>query len=324
MTPTLPKLDSPWALCVAPMMDWTDRHCRFFHRLLAPHARLYTEMVVADAAIHGPRERLLGFSAEEHPLALQLGGSDPAKLALAADIGADHGYDEINLNVGCPSDRVQAGRFGACLMREPALVAECIAAMQTRVRVPVTVKCRLGVDELDAYDDFRAFIDTVAATGCTVFIVHARKAWLKGLDPKQNREIPPLWYDRVHRLKAERPELTVVLNGGLTDLADCDAALAGGLDGVMLGRAAYHSPRLLQALEQHWWGTASLDDHELLDALERYLARLSLAPRHLGRHLHGYVVGARGAKIWRRALGEGLTPRLAWQRMLELQDTGRA
>ena len=320
MTPTLPKPESPWALCVAPMMDWTDRHCRYFHRLLAPHARLYTEMVVADAAIRGPRERLLGFSREEHPVALQLGGSDPAKLALAAGIGSDYGYDEINLNVGCPSDRVQAGRFGACLMKEPALVAECVAAMQARVAVPVTVKCRLGVDELDTYADFRTFIDTVAATGCTVFIVHARKAWLKGLDPKQNREIPPLWYDRVHRLKAERPELTVVLNGGLSDLAGCDAALSAGLDGVMLGRAAYHTPRLLQALERHWWDTATLEDREVLDALEGYLARQRLAPRHLGRHLHGYVVGARGAKTWRRALGDGLSPQTAWQRMQALPE----
>jgi tRNA-dihydrouridine synthase A len=313
--------DSPWALCVAPMMDWTDRHCRFFHRLLAPHARLYTEMVVADAAIHGPRERLLGFSPAEHPVALQLGGSDPAKLAQAAGIGVDFGYDEINLNVGCPSDRVQAGRFGACLMKEPTLVAECIAAMQARVSVPVTVKCRLGVDELDAYDDFRAFIDTVATTGCRVFIVHARKAWLKGLDPKQNREIPPLWYDRVYRLKAERPELSVVLNGGLTAIESCDAALRDGLDGVMLGRAAYHTPRLLQALEAHWWGTVTIDDRELLDTLDAYLEQLQLSPRHLGRHLHGYVVGARGAKTWRRALGAGLSPRAAWQQMLALQDT---
>ena len=287
MTPTLPKPESPWALCVA---------------------------------IRGPRERLLGFSREEHPVALQLGGSDPAKLALAAGIGSDYGYDEINLNVGCPSDRVQAGRFGACLMKEPALVAECVAAMQARVAVPVTVKCRLGVDELDTYADFRTFIDTVAATGCTVFIVHARKAWLKGLDPKQNREIPPLWYDRVHRLKAERPELTVVLNGGLSDLAGCDAALSAGLDGVMLGRAAYHTPRLLQALERHWWDTATLEDREVLDALEGYLARQRLAPRHLGRHLHGYVVGARGAKTWRRALGDGLSPQTAWQRMQALPE----
>jgi len=195
------------------MMDWTDRHCRAFHRVLAPGARLYTEMVHAQAVIHGDRERLLGFDASEHPVALQLGGSEPALLAQAARIGAEWGYDEINLNVGCPSDRVQAGRFGACLMKEPTLVAEGVAAMIAAVAIPVTVKCRLGVDELEDYDAFIAFVDQVADAGCRIFVVHARKAWLQGLSPKENREIPPLRYDWVHRLKRERPALTISIKG---------------------------------------------------------------------------------------------------------------
>ena len=228
-------------LSVAPMMDWTDRHCRVFHRVLAPGARLYTEMVHAQAVRHGDRERLLGFDPVEHPVALQLGGSDPVALADAARIGEAFGYDEINLNVGCPSDRVQAGRFGACLMKEPALVADAVAAMASAVSVPVTVKCRLGVDELEDYEVFRSFVDTVAAAGCQLFVVHARKAWLSGLSPKENREIPPLRHDWVHRLKQERPELRIVLNGGLVDLQSTLAHLAA-VDGVMLGRAAYHEP----------------------------------------------------------------------------------
>ena len=200
---------------VAPMMDWTDRHCRVFHRRLTKRALLYTEMVTADAVIHGDRDRLLGFSEEEHPIALQLGGSDPAKLAKAARIGAGCGYDEINLNVGCPSDRVQEGRFGACLMAEPELVADCVAAMRESQSVPVTVKCRIGIDDQDAEADLQRFIDVVAETGCRTFVVHARKAWLKGLSPKENRQVPPLDYQRVYRLKAKRPDLTIVLNGGI-------------------------------------------------------------------------------------------------------------
>ena len=203
-------------LSVAPMMDWTDTHCRAFHRILAPHARLYTEMVHAQAVIHGDRDRLLGFDQTQHPVALQLGGSDPIHLSQAARIGEQWGYDEVNLNVGCPSDRVQAGRFGACLMKEPSLVADCIAAMIAAVKIPVTVKCRLGVDELETYEHFVSFIDTVAKTGCNTFVVHARKAWLSGLSPKENREIPPLRYDWVYALKKQRPELTILLNGGLS------------------------------------------------------------------------------------------------------------
>ena len=215
-------------LCVAPMMDWTDRHCRFFHRLLAPHARLYTEMVHARAILHGDLERLLGFDPAEHPLALQLGGSEPAALAAAARIGVAHGYDEINLNVGCPSERVQSGSFGACLMREPALVADCVKALHDAVGagIPVTVKCRIGVDDQDEDAGLREFVGEVAAAGCGVFIVHARKAWLKGLSPKENREIPPLDYARVYRLKAARPALDIIINGGITTLDECDAHLA--------------------------------------------------------------------------------------------------
>src|SRR5687768_14613292 len=210
-------LDASHRLTVAPMMDWTDRHCRSFHRLLAPNARLSTEMVHANAVVLGDRERLLGYSPAEKPLALQLGGSEPGLLAQATRLAGEMGYDEVNLNVGCPSDRVQAGRFGACLMREPALVAECVAAMRAAAPVPVTVKCRLGVDEQEDYVSLLDFIDTVAATGCTRFVVHARKAWLQGLSPKENREVPPLRYEQVYRLKQERPTLTILINGGIVE-----------------------------------------------------------------------------------------------------------
>ena len=301
---------SPWRLCVAPMMEWTDRHCRYFHRLLAPDARLYTEMVVAQAAIHGDRSRLLGFDASEHPLALQLGGSDPALLAQAARIGVEFGYDEINLNCGCPSDRVQSGRFGACLMLEPALVAEGVAAMRAVVpsHVPVTVKCRLGVDEHDDEAFFRRFVDTVAAAGCTVFIVHARKAWLNGLSPRENREIPPLDYDRVRRLKADRPELTVVLNGGLRESADIEGALLS-LDGVMIGRAAYHEPYLLSGWQQALFArpNSAPSRAQILDRMRPYIAAHLAAGgevRHIARHLLGLYQGAPGARAYRRTLSE--------------------
>lgn len=295
---------------MAPMMEWTDRHCRHFHRLLAPDARLYTEMVVAQAAIHGDRERLLGYDASEHPLALQLGGSDPVLLARAARIGADFGYDEINLNCGCPSDRVRSGRFGACLMLEPTLVADCVAAMRAAVpaHVPVTVKCRLGVDEIDDEDSFRRFIDTVASAGCAVFVVHARKAWLSGLSPRENREIPPLDYDRVHRLKADRPQLTVVLNGGLRELADIEQALAN-LDGVMLGRAAYHEPYLLAGWQQALFARpASMPTRaDVLARMRPYIAAHLAAGgelRHIGRHLLGLYQGEPGARAFRRTLSQ--------------------
>jgi tRNA-dihydrouridine synthase A len=291
---------------VAPMMDWSDRHCRFFHRVMTTRALLYTEMVTAEAIIHGKREMLLGFSPEEHPVALQLGGSDPAKLAEAARIGEQYGYDEINLNVGCPSDRVQEGRFGACLMAEPRLVATCIAAMRAAVRVPVTVKCRIGIDDQDSERDFQTFIETVAEAGCTTFIVHARKAWLSGLSPKENREVPPLDYDRVHRLKAARPDLTIALNGGLATL---DEALLhrGALDGVMLGRAAYQTPWILSDVDARFFGDApsGLMRAGALEAMFPYIeAHLARGGRlnNIVRHVLGLFHGEPGARTFRRIL----------------------
>jgi tRNA-dihydrouridine synthase A len=291
---------------VAPMMDWTDRHCRYFHRLLSPHALLYTEMVTAPAVLHGDRERLLGFDAFEHPVALQLGGSEPADLAAAARIGADLGYDEINLNVGCPSDRVQSGRFGACLMREPALVADCVAAMRAAVSIPVTVKCRLGVDEQDEYADLERFVETVRASGCETFIVHARKAWLEGLSPKENREVPPLNYERVYRLKREFPELHVVVNGGVSSVAAVEEHLRH-VDGVMLGRTAYHEPYRLAELEHALYGEPLPERDTVLAAFRPYIeAHLARGDRlqHISRHILGLYQGLPGARAFRRVLSE--------------------
>jgi tRNA-dihydrouridine synthase A len=290
------------------MMDWTDRHCRYFHRLLAPHARLYTEMVHAHAVVRGDRARLLGFDTAEHPIALQLGGSEPAELAAAARVGEAFGYDEINLNVGCPSDRVQSGRFGACLMREPALVADCVAAMRAAVRVPVTVKCRIGVDEQDDDADLHRFVDTIRQAGCTVFIVHARKAWLQGLSPKENREVPPLNYARVHGLKREFPALTIVINGGIVDLAQARAQLEH-VDGVMIGRAAYHDPYVLARLHQGLFApTAELPARrDVLHALRPYIeAHLAGGGRlhHITRHIVGLFLGQYGGRAFRRVLSE--------------------
>lgn len=295
--------------CVAPMMDWTDRHCRVLHRLLTRDARLYTEMVTAEAIIHGDRERLIGFSDIEHPVALQLGGAEPARLAMAARIGEDFGYDEINLNVGCPSDRVQSGRFGACLMREPALVAECVGAMRAVVRLPVTVKCRIGVDDQDPENALSALIDACARAGVTTFAVHARKAWLHGLSPKDNREIPPLDYDIVYALKRARPELTIVVNGGIGSLDEAEAHLAH-VDGVMLGRAAYHSPPMLADVDARFFGGAPVDVEE---AVERYIdyidARLKDgAPLNaVTKHMLGLFHGRPGARAFRRHLSENAT-----------------
>ncbi len=290
------------------MMDWTDRHCRFFHRIMTRHALLYTEMVTADAVIHGKREQLLVFSGEEHPVALQLGGSDPAKLAEAAVIGAGYGYDEINLNVGCPSDRVQEGRFGACLMAEPTLVARCVATMQEAVKVPVTVKCRIGIDEQDSERDFQAFVDHVAGAGVTTIIVHARKAWLKGLSPKENREIPPLDYDRVYRLKAARPDLTVVINGGIETLDAAERHLTH-VDGVMLGRAAYQTPYLLADVDQRLFGKTgpALSRAEVMARLLPYVeAHIARGGRlnNIVRHILGLYHGEPGARAFRRHLSE--------------------
>ncbi len=296
------------------MMDWTDRHCRAFHRVLTRRALLYTEMVTADAVLHGDRERLLGFSPAEHPVALQLGGSDPARLREAARIGAERGYDEINLNVGCPSDRVQNGRFGACLMREPALVGACVAAIRAGAgTTPVTVKCRLGVDEQDPEAALFELADVVAAAGVETLIVHARKAWLKGLSPKENRDIPPLDYAIVRRLKRERPDLRVVLNGGLTQLSQA-LVEADGLEGVMLGRAAYHNPALLLEVDPRFFATPSPapDAHAALEAFLPYLSANLAAgvPLHaMSRHMLGLFHGQPGGRRWRRVLGEGAARR---------------
>ena len=294
------------------MMDWTDRHCRRLHRALSRRARLYTEMLTADAVLHGERERLLGFDAAEHPVALQLGGSEPGKLALAARIGEDLGYDEINLNVGCPSDRVQSGRFGACLMAEPALVAECMAAIGAAVRVPATVKCRLGVDDQDPEASLFGLVDACAAAGVSVFVVHARKAWLKGLSPKENRDIPPLDYPLVYRLKRERPALTVVINGGVADLDAAEAHL-GHVDGVMLGRAAYHQPGLLGEADRRLFGAGPDVTPEAAVAAYLPYVRAELARgTHLAamtRHMLGLFHGRPGARSWRRILTvEGAKP----------------
>lgn len=299
-------------LSVAPMMDWTDTHCRVFHRLLAPHARLYTEMVHANAVVLGDRQRLLGYDPVEHPLALQLGGSEPEVLAKAALIAVEWGYDEINLNVGCPSDRVQAGRFGACLMKEPALVAECVSAMISALateghRVPVTVKCRLGVDEQNNYSVFREFIDRVARAGCETFIVHARNAWLQGLSPKENREVPPLRYDWAYQLKRECPQLTILLNGGIATQEDAFQHL-DACDGVMLGRAAYHDPYLLHRIDAALSGSEIRSRTDLLRAWRPYFeAKLAegVSLKHLTRHVLGLFHGQPGGRMFRQVLSEG-------------------
>ena len=294
--------------CVAPMMEWTDRHCRAFHRVLSKGALLYTEMVTAEALIHGDRARLIGFDASEHPVALQIGGSDPAKLAEATKIGTDFGYDEINLNVGCPSDRVQSGRFGACLMREPELVAECVTAMQAATHLPVTVKNRLGVDDQDPEESLFGFVETVAKAGVTVFVVHARKAILKGLSPKDNREVPPLNYDLVRSLKAAHPHLTIILNGGIGNIQEAQEAVKG-LNGVMLGRAAYHDPALLGHVDSEILGR----DTPIVTPEAAYRAYRPYVERRLGegvplhaitRHMLGLFAGRPGARLFRRHLGE--------------------
>lgn len=295
-------------LSVAPMMDWTDRHCRAFHRVLTKRVLLYTEMAVDKAVIHGDRGKLIGFETAEHPVAIQLGGSDPADLAQASRIAEDFGYAEINLNVGCPSDRVQSGRFGACLMQEPALVADCVSAMQDAVSVPVTVKCRIGVDEQEPETALFDFVDTVAGAGVTSFTVHARKAWLKGLSPKENRTVPPLDYDLVRRLKRERPALEIILNGGIETL-DHGLTESEGLDGMMIGRAAYHTPWILAGADSRVFGDADSVStrFEAVEAFKPYLARrLEVGTRlhDMTRHILGLFTGEPGARMWRRILSE--------------------
>ena len=317
---------SSWRLSVAPMMDWTDRHCRVFHRLLAPKARLYTEMVHAQAVLFGDRERLLGYDAREQPLALQLGGSDPAHLAEASRIAEQYGYAEINLNVGCPSDRVQAGRFGACLMKEPQVVAACIDAMRCAVQVPITVKCRLGVDEQEDYDAFLQFIDVVSAAGCEEFVVHARKAWLSGLSPKENREIPPLRYDWVFRLKQERPNLRIVLNGGLVEVDACLEALLR-VDGVMIGRAAYQDPYRLHRMHAAVFGSPKLEREQLLLAMQDYVTAQcakGVALKHISKCLLGFFHGQPGGRLFRQVLSqEAPLPGAGWPVITKALDATR-
>jgi len=293
------------------MMDWTDRHCRFFHRVMTRRALLYTEMVSADAVLHGKRGQLLDFSPEEHPVALQLGGSDPVKLAEAASVAEAWGYDEVNLNVGCPSDRVQGGNFGACLMADPALVGRCVAAMIASVRIPVTVKCRIGIDDQDSEADLERFIAEVAGAGCRTFVVHARKAWLKGLSPKENREIPPLDYPRVWRLKAAHPSLTIVINGGIASLEAATAHLEH-VDGVMLGRAAYQTPWLLARVDEVFFGDPARDlsRDAVLAELRAYVERHLAAGGRLNnvtRHILGLYHSQPRARAFRRFLSENAT-----------------
>jgi tRNA-dihydrouridine synthase A len=318
------KSDSSHRFCVAPMMEWTDRHCRYFLRLISRRTFLYTEMVTAEAVLYGNRERVLGFSPKEHPVGLQLGGSDPEKLAAAARIGADYGYDEIDLNIGCPSDRVQSGRFGACLMAEPTLVAACVAAMADASALPVTVKCRIGIDDQDAEESLDRFIDRVAEAGCNTFIVHARKAWLKGLSPKENRDVPPLDYGRVVRLKQRLPDLEIVLNGGIESFTGALSHLPG-FDGVMLGRAAYADPYLLAEVDRALFGAKETPPSRL-EVLDRFLpyveAQLAQGARlkQLSRHILGLFHGQPRARAFRRHLAENAHPEGAG---IEVLDAAR-
>ncbi len=294
--------------CVAPMLDWTDQHCRYFHRLLSKNALLYTEMVTTGALIHGNTQRFLKFNQEEHPVSLQLGGSNPRDLAICTRMAEEAGYDEVNLNVGCPSDRVQNGSFGACLMAEPQLVGDCVAAMQASVKIPVTVKSRIGIDDRDSYEELTRFIDVVAQAGCNIFIVHARKAWLKGLSPKENREVPPLRYDVVFQLKKDFPQLEIVINGGITTL-DHSMELLKHVDGVMLGREVYQNPYLLAEVDRLLFDDAAEMKSreqvifELLPYIQKKLAS-EVRLNSVTRHILGLFHGEYGARLWRRYLSE--------------------
>lgn len=296
------------AVCVAPMLDWTDKHCRYFHRLLSANAVLYTEMVTTGALINGDRLRHLGFNQQEHPVALQLGGSAVQDLVVCSKMAEEYGYDEVNLNVGCPSDRVQNGRFGACLMAEPDLVAECVAAMHESVAIPVTVKSRIGIDDQDSYEELVNFVAKVSAGGCDTFILHARKAWLSGLSPKQNREVPPLRYEVVQQIKRDFPDLEIIINGGITSLEQTSALLQS-VDGVMIGREAYHNPYLLADVDTLFYQQERVYQtrHEVVMALLPYLQeQLSQGVRlhSMTRHILGLFHGLKGARAWRRHLSE--------------------
>ena len=314
---------SPWRLSVAPMMDWTDRHCRWFHRRITRHTRLYTEMVTTGALLHGDVPRHLDFDPAEHPVALQLGGSEPADLARCAKRAEQWGYQEVNLNCGCPSERVQRGSFGACLMAEPALVADCVAAMRDAVSLPVTVKHRIGIDRIESYDFVRDFVGTVAARGgCDAFIVHARNAWLHGLSPKQNREVPPLRYEMAHRLKADFPALTIVVNGGITTVLQIEEQLRH-VDGVMVGRHAYHEPWAMAGWDAQFFGddAAPPTRDQIEEAMVGYMARLFAAGvpwGHASRHMMGLRNGQPGARRWRQVWSDSTLkagpPAEAWRR----------
>ena len=308
-SPTLKKSLPPRRLSVAPMMDWTDRHCRMFHRQITRHTWLYTEMVTTGAIIHGDKARHLDFSEEEHPVALQLGGSEPEDLAISARFGEQWGYDEINLNCGCPSERVQRGAFGACLMAEPSLVADSVKAMRDAVSIDVTVKHRIGIDDIDSYDFVRDFVGTVAEAGCRTYIVHARNAILKGLTPKENREIPPLRYERVYQLKRDFPHLEIIINGGITTLLDIDMHLQH-VDGVMIGREAYHNPYLMAAFDGRYYGdvVTPLSRAEIIDAILPYVREQLDRPgprlNSMTRHMLGLMAGLPGARSFRQRLSD--------------------
>ena len=294
--------------CVAPMLDWTDRHERYFLRLISSHAVLYTEMVTTGALIHGDKDRYLKYNKEEHPVALQLGGSDPKAMALCAKMAEDYGYDEVNINVGCPSDRVQNGAFGACLMAEPDLVAENVSAMQSAVDIPITVKNRIAIDEMDEYECLPNFLQKVSQAGCDTFIIHARKAWLKGLSPKQNRDVPPLNYDLVYQMKRDFPKLEIIINGGIKTLDQTEQHLKQ-VDGVMVGREAYHNPFIMSQVDQRFYDAEYKKKTEL-DILDQYMVYMQkqldegVYLKHMSRHLLGLFTGQAGAKAWRRHISE--------------------
>ena len=310
-------------MSVAPMMDWTDRHCRYFHRLLSRHALLYTEMVTTGALIHGDVARHLRFNAEEHPVALQLGGSDPADLARCAQLGEQWGYDEININCGCPSERVQRGAFGACLMAEPQLVADCVKAMVDVVSVPVTVKHRIGIDKTESYDFVRDFVGTVADAGCQVFIVHARNAWLKGLSPKENREVPPLRYEMVHRLKTDFPQLTIAINGGINQPDQVTEQLQH-VDGVMVGREAYHNPWWMASWDTDFFGAAPTGitresvESDMVAYMVREAAQHGTPSSAIARHMLGLRHGQAGARRWRQVWSDHRLKHLPPQEVMAL------
>lgn len=290
-------------ISIAPMMAWTDRHCRYFHRLISPNSVAYTEMVTTGALRFGDQPRHLDYSNQEHPIALQLGGNDPKDLAFSAKLGEDWGYDEVNLNCGCPSDRVQNGAFGACLMNEPDLVAACVRAMNTAIDIPVTVKCRIGIDDSEDYAFLNKFIKTVADAGCETFIIHARKAWLKGLSPKENREIPPLKYDVVYRIKQEHPHLNIIINGGITTCEETQAHLTH-CDGVMIGREAYQNPYILADIEATIFGHNSPSRDEVAMQMHEYIQGNDFAPHSVVRHMMGLYKAQKGGRIWRQTLSD--------------------